>query len=325
MSNYNILILSVGRRVELVNLFKKAAKNLNIESSVIVADCSEMAPALYFGDKKYIIPKIDDSNYINSIIDISNQENIKLIIPTIDTELLILSKNKKLIENKTKAKIMISDYEMINICRDKIKTSEYLTSLGFNVPKTYNFEDIKPDSKVFPLFIKPISGSSSINAFKVNNYEELSLYTKLINNFMIQEYVGGDEYTVDAFLDFNSKPITIVPRLRIATRAGEISKGKIVKDGYIINTVKDLLSKTKFIGHITIQLKKDKTISFIEINPRFGGGAPMSIEAGANSCESLYNVLQNKTLYYNEDYKDNLVFLRYDAAIMIDEKDVQRD
>lgn len=321
MSNYNILILSVGRRVELVNLFKKAAKNLNIESSVIVADCSEMAPALYFGDKKYIIPKIDDSNYINSIIDISNQENIKLIIPTIDTELLILSKNKKLIENKTKAKIMISDYEMINICRDKIKTSEYLTSLGFNVPKTYNFDDIKPDSKVFPLFIKPISGSSSINAFKVNNYEELSLYTKLINNYMIQEYVGGDEYTVDAFLDFNSKPITIVPRLRIATRAGEISKGKVIKNSLIIETVKRLLEKTSFIGHITIQLKKESKISFIEINPRFGGGAPMSIVAGANSCESLYRILMGEKLIYNTDYRDNCTFLRYDSSIMINDEE----
>lgn len=322
MNTYNILILSAGRRVELVNLFKKASTKLGIVSSIVVADCSDLAPALYFGDKKKIIPRIDDDDFIDSIIRIVLEEDIKLVIPTIDTELLKLAHNKDFIESKTNALVMISDAKTIEVCRDKNKTSDYLKNLGFNVPKTINYAEIEPSSNVFPLFIKPISGSSSINAFKVNNYDELQLYTQLIKDYMIQEYVGGDEYTVDAFLDFNSNPITIVPRLRIATRAGEISKGKIVKDREIIDTIKYLLTKSKFVGHITIQLKKDKLISFIEINPRFGGGAPMSIEAGANSCESLYKLLLKQELHYNEDYKDNLFFLRYDSSIMIESKDI---
>ncbi len=322
MDNYNILILSAGRRVELVKLFKKASLRLGINSNIIVADCSKLAPALYFGDKMKLIPRIDDKKYIETIINIANEENVKLIVPTIDTELLKLAQNKNYIESNTGALLMVSDISMIEICRDKIRTTEFLSNLGFKTPKTLRFEEISPKDDIFPLFIKPVSGSSSIDAYKVNNYRELNLYSQLIEDSMIQEYIGGDEYTVDVFLDFNSRPITIVPRLRIATRAGEIAKGKIIKDRVIIDTVKLLLSETNFIGHITIQLKKDVSISFIEINPRFGGGAPMSIEAGADSCESLYKILLKQDLVYNENYKDNIYFLRYDSSIMIETKDL---
>ena len=136
---------------------------------------------------------------------------------------------------------------------------------------------------LFPVFIKPVDGSSSINAFKVNSKEELDNYLKLIKKPMIQEYISGEEFTVDVFLDFDSNIISIVPRLRIQVRGGEISKGKIVKNRLVIDEVMKLMKTLKPIGHITVQLMlTDKGIKFIEINPRFGGGAPMSIESGAD-------------------------------------------
>lgn len=190
--------------------------------------------------------------------------------------------------------------------------------MAFGIPKKININD---KNIKFPLFIKPIDGSSSINTFKVNNMDELKFFSSYINKPIIQEFIEGEEYTVDAFLDFDSNVITIVPRKRIATRSGEISKGKIVKDREIINDIKKVLQLLKPIGQITIQcMKTDKGIKYIEMNPRFGGGAPMSIKAGANSCENLYRILQNEKLSYNENYKENITFLRFDSAIMLNEK-----
>ncbi len=132
----------------------------------------------------------------------------------------------------------------------------------------------------------------------------------------------GEEYTVDAFLDFDSNVITIVPRIRLAVRSGEIAKGRIVKDRQIINDIKKILGVFRGIGQITIQCMKTKRgIEYIEINPRFGGGAPMSIVSGADSCENLYRLLLGEKLEYNEDYRENLTFLRFDASIVLDEND----
>ena len=320
-TSINILILSVGRRVELVQCFKNAAKKLNINSMIVGGDCQDTAPALYFADVACILPKISSPDYIDSIIDVCNQQQISLVIPTIDTDLLLLARNKEKIESSTQAKVLISNENVIEICRNKILTHQFLESHGFKVPHLYTEEELDNKDLSFPLFIKPIDGSSSSQAYKVRNRNELDAYRKLIKNPIVQDYLVGEEYTVDSFLDFNSNIITIVPRLRVAVRSGEISKGKIVKDRDIIEDVKRLLSVLKPIGHITIQcMKTARGIEYIEINPRFGGGAPMSIQSGADSCENLYRLLMGEQLTYNENYQDQLLYLRFDSSICLNEK-----
>lgn len=317
----NILILSAGRRVELVKCFKEAAKELNIKSDIVTADISETAPATYFGDKNYIIPRIGERNYIDSIIEICREEKIKLIVPTIDTELAILAENKELIEENTNAKVLVSSKEVINICRNKINTSVFFEENGFGVPRLITDYHLSTGNYKFPLFIKPLDGSSSINTFRVNNRLHLDFFIKYVKNPIIQEFIEGKEYTIDAFMDFEGNPITIVPRERIATRSGEISKGKIVKDRELIDEIKKVISVLRPIGHITFQCMKTLDgIKFIEINPRFGGGAPMSIKAGANSPMNLYKLLIEEKLTYNEDYEDNMMALRFDDSIFINKE-----
>ena len=138
---------------------------------------------------------------------------------------------------------------------------------------------------------------------------------------IIQERIEGNEYTVDVCMDFEGNVISIVPRIRIATRSGEISKGKIDKNNHVIEDVKRLMQTLKPIGHITVQcfLTKDNVIKYIEINPRFGGGAPMSFYAGANSPEFLLRMLNGEELSYYEGFQDGLVFSRFDDSILIDE------
>lgn len=322
MVEINVLILSAGRRVELVKLFQRAAKKLNIKSKVIAGDCSDLAPALYVADKSYKLPRIHHPDYIKKIIEICTEENISLVVPTIDTDLILLAENRDVIEQNTNAKVLVSSLDVVKICRDKNKTHKFLQEHNFGVPKMFTMVELLKDKNniKFPLFIKPKSGSSSINTFKVNDLNELMFFYNYIEEPIIQEYIEGDEYTVDVFLDFNSKVITVVPRLRLAVRSGEISKGKIIKDKEIINDVISLMENLKPIGHITVQLMKTKQgIKYIEINPRFGGGAPMSIESGADSCENLFRLLMGETLEYNEEYKDNITFLRFDCSICLNE------
>lgn len=317
-----MLILSAGRRVELINCFKRAKERLKIKGSIVAADASELAPALYFADINEIVPRISDNDgYIKAIVNICRNFNISLIVPTIDTELLLLSERKAEIE-ETGAKVLISDERVTKICRDKKNTQEFLEQNGFLVPHMLGEEELKkPEKLTYPLFIKPRDGSSSINAFQVHNAEELGMYLKLIENPIVQEYIEGTEYTIDAFLDFESNLITAVPRVRIATRSGEIAKGVIKKDREIIEDIRKLMDKLRPIGHITVQCKKTKRgIEYIEINPRFGGGAPMSIMAGADSCENLYRLLRGEKLKYTEKYRENLTFLRFDQSIMLNEE-----
>lgn len=321
MKNINMLILSAGRRVELINCFKDARDSLGIEGNVVACDLSSTAPAIYHADKSYLVSRILDDNYITEIVDICKKEDIHLIVPTIDTELYKLAENREYIESNTNAKVLVSDIDVIKICRDKYKTQDFFEENGFDVPRLIDKEIIKNKDYKFPLFIKPLNGSSSINTFKINNEKELEFLLEYVPQPIVQDFIEGEEYTIDTFVDFEHNPITIVPRQRLATRAGEVLKGVVKKDREIIETIKDVIKVLKPIGHITLQcMKTNEGIKFIEINPRFGGGAPISIKAGANSPMNLYRLLLGEKLEYNEDYEDGLLASRHDWAVFINSK-----
>ena len=316
----NVLILSAGRRVELIQRFRRAKEQLNIDGKIVAVDISASAPAVHFADTYHLIPRISAPDYIDAVIDVCLKEQISLIVPTIDTELLKLSDHRQEIEERTGAKLLLSRPEVVHICRDKNNTQAFFAEHGFGVPHQLSREEIEGGNYTFPLFIKPKDGSSSINTFKVETKEQLDFFLNYVKEPMVQEFITGTEYSVDVFCDFDSRPITIVPRVRLAVRSGEIAKGIIAKDCDIISDVTRLLDELKPIGHITVQcMKTDKGIQYIEINPRFGGGAPMSIDAGADSCANLYRLLSGETLDYNEDYTDGLTFVRFDSSIMLDE------
>lgn len=317
MKEINVLILSVGRRVELVNLFKEAQRKLNINGKIVGGDMDKNAPAMNYVDYSYQLPKISSENYIDEILKIINTEKISLIIPTIDTELEKLAANKEKIESLG-VKLNLSDEEFIKICRNKYETQKFFEKNKLGVPKLITEKKLKNGEYKFPLFIKPLNGSSSINTFKIKNDKELEFFKEYVQKPIIQECIEGEEFSVDVFCDFENNPITIVPRKRLATRSGEISKGLVRKDREIIADIKKLLNFFKAKGHITVQcMKTDQGIKYIEINPRFGGGAPMSMVAGANSAENLYRLLLGEKLEYNENYEDNLLVLRYDSAVFI--------
>ncbi|QPC47653.1 ATP-grasp domain-containing protein [Mangrovibacillus cuniculi] len=314
----NVLITSAGRRVELIKCFKEARDSLGLNGNVIAVDIDNTAPALYHADKHYLISKISDDNYISEIIDICNKEKINLIVPTIDTELYKLAEYGELIQSRTDAIVHISDKQVIEVCRDKFNTQRFFSENNFGVPRLVDNDALVNKSYDFPLFIKPLNGSSSMNTFKVNNENELQFFLGYVPNPIVQEFIEGDEYTVDVFTDFYSNPITIAPRLRLATRGGEVAKGIVKRDKEIIREVKKLLDILKPKGHITIQCMKTKDgIKFIEINPRFGGGAPISIKAGADSPKYLYKILLGESIEYNEDYEDDFLGLRYDEAVFL--------
>lgn len=314
------LLLSAGRRVELAKYLRNALKEENSKNELITADLTHNAPACYFGDKYIAVPRVTTQEYIVEIVKICNEEKIDLIIPTIDTELQILADNRHYIEKETMAKVLISDSDFIKIANDKRISYKWFIENGFKSPRILSESELEMKKYELPLFIKPLNGSSSINAFKVNNERELSFFREYINEPIVQDFILGEEYTIDVMSDFEGNIVSIVPRLRIATRSGEISKGRIIKDRELIEEVKKVCDKAKIRGPITLQcIKNNEGIYFIEINARFGGGAPMGFAMGANSAKTLVSLVKGDIIEYNEDYKDNILALRFDDTIFVDE------
>jgi carbamoyl-phosphate synthase large subunit len=311
-----LLFTSVGRRVELMQAFRHAAEKLNIDLKIYGADIASSAPALAFCDQTVIVPRISDEKYIPELKRICKEECIDALIPTIDTDLMILAENKL---DFGKTRVVISDSEKIAVCRDKRYTADYFNSVGLKSP--HPVDDIEQYKGDYPAFIKPKDGSSSIFAYKAENENELKAYAGQVPDYIIQPFIDGTEYTVDIFCDFDGNPVFITPRIRLAVRAGEVLKTEITQDQKIIDEMQQLIKDYKPCGQITVQMIRDKETGedyYIEINPRFGGGAPLSIKAGADSAEALVRLLNGEKLeYVDKAAKDGDIYSRFDQSIKV--------
>ncbi|MBN6065300.1 ATP-grasp domain-containing protein [Aggregatibacter actinomycetemcomitans] len=315
----NILITSAGQRVSLVQAFKTELTKLVENGKVLTVDLNPiLAPACHVSDGYFQVPRVTDKNYIDTLLQICLENQIKLIVPTIDTELLILSENHELFHSRG-ISISISDAELIKQCRDKRLTHELFTEYGIDIPKQFERNNLQ-----FPLFAKPYNGSLSKGILVAKSAVDLT--DENLNNpeLLFMQYISPeeyDEYTVDCYFDKNSALKCAVPRKRIFVRAGEINKG-VTKKNQIIDVLTEKLSHLKGArGCITVQVFYHKTqfnVLGIEINPRFGGGYPLSYLARANYPQWLIKeYFFNETIPAFGDWEDNLLMLRYDAEVLV--------
>ncbi|ALJ04046.1 carbamoyl phosphate synthase large subunit [Pseudalgibacter alginicilyticus] len=315
----NILITSAGRRVSLVKAFQAELKALAPEGKVFTTDFNtDMSSACRVSDGAFQLPLVSDTNYLNLLIKVCVENQIKIIIPTIDTELLLLANsNKTLLKNGITAIVASSDF--INICRDKRKMSAFFIENNIKVAKEYSKYDYK-----LPLFIKPFNGSRSVDTFIINKHEDLTEYHFKNDDLMFLEYIDHsefDEYTCDLYYDVNHNLKSVVPRKRIEVRDGEVNKG-ITKKNILVDYIKEQLSHVDgAIGCLTAQFFKHATkdiIYGIEINARFGGGFPLSYAAGANYPKwIIQEYLFNEPIDFYDDWENNLLMLRYDNEVLV--------
>ena len=270
-------------------------------------------------DKFYKAPIASSVNYISFLKKICEKESIGLVIPTNDSELLALASHRVFFKN-IGVNIVISEIPLVSACRNKNLLASIFHEMELDSPIIYNKNNLS-----FPCFVKPYDGSSSIGAYTL--IDQNMLTKKILNNKknMFMELVPSsyDEYTIDIYYDKNGILKSFVPRLRIQTRSGEISKGVTKKNyvyEYLLNKLPNL---TGARGCITLQVfanKKENSFKAIEINPRFGGGYPLSWSAGANFPRMMIKeYILDEQLNFFDNWEANLLMLRYDAKILLND------
>ncbi|MBE9015936.1 transcriptional regulator [Chroococcidiopsis sp. CCALA 051] len=324
MRQFNILFTSAGRRVSLIYNFKKAMQELGLDGNIVTTDLKKNAPVAFIAEVHELVPHVKDLNYITVLKDICKKHAIDLVVPLIDSELDLLSLHKQDFA-AIGVTLLVSSHETNQISFDKRNTYSFFKKVGVQTPKILNTPEIlaAPQAQ-YPLLIKPATGSCSVGVTKIDNAKELAFFQNYVPNAIVQEFVSGEEYTLDILVDFQGCVRCVVPRLRIETRAGEISKGVTVKNPALIAAGKQVVEQLPgAIGCITVQcfLTPNNEIQFIEINPRFGGGFPLSFQAGANFPRWIIEMILGKEPHITLDgWQEGIVMLRYDDAIFVNQE-----
>ena len=316
----NILISSAGRRVSLVRAFQKELKKKYPESKVFASDANPiLSAACHVADGHFQVPVQNDPNYFPILIEKCKENGIGLIIPTIDAELLPLSMHTALLEeNDIQAVISAADF--IGKCRDKRQIHDFFKSFGVAIAHEYEKDNYK-----LPLFIKPIDGSRSIDTYLIRKQDELKEYHFTNDKLMFLQYLDHDihdEFTCDLYYGKDHKLKTIVPRKRLEVRDGEVYKALTSKN-VLVPFIKEKLGFIEgAVGCLTAQFfvhQTDSKIYGIEINPRFGGGYPLSYLAGANFPKWIIDeYFLGQSVKENFDcWEDELLMIRYDDEILV--------
>lgn len=323
----NILILSAGTRDKVVQYFKRELGN---EGKVIATDCSNLAPAVYEADRFYLVPRITAPDYLDTILDICRKESIDGVFSLIDPELSLLAKEKeKFLAVGTTP--IVSPYELVETCFDKYKMYEMLCEMKIPTGKCYVDKDafykaVEAGEITYPVFVKPVRGSASININKVNSSKEIDVLFDLYDDLMIQEFMDGTEYGADVYIDMlTGKCTSIFIKEKIKMRAGETDKSVSVKDEVLFAMIEKFVEKCGFCGMIDIDIFKIGDTYYIsEVNPRFGGGYPHAYECGVNMPAQVIRNLKGES---NRDaigcYRTGICMMKYNEIAIKDMNDTE--
>ena len=317
----NILFCSAGRRCELLKDFRKT---MGDEGKIIATDISITAPAIYMADNYYIVPRINDENYIPEILRICEKEQIQAITTLIDPEIMLLAEHREEFE-RIGVEVLAPYKETAELCFDKYEMFKFLKEKNIKTVLTYGNIDsfeigMKNNEIKFPVFVKPRTGSGSVGARRIEEIDSLKKAMEEDPTLIIQEFMG-DALDIDAdiYVDtISNQAVALFSKKKLETKIGGASKTVSFKDEKLNQFASEALKVFKFNGPIDMDLwYRDGEYYLSEVNPRFGGGYLHAYGAGVDFVKLIQNNvkgIENKPIFGN--YDNDIVMMMYDSVVI---------
>lgn len=317
----NLLFCSVGRRGRLL---RNAKETIGKTGLLVGTDNQSTAPALQFCDRQYVVPRIDAPDYIDHILEICRINNVKAVTTLIDPEIEILAKNISRFKDAGIIALCPAP-KSAKYCFDKYELFKYLSEKGINTPLTFHdwnkFESALNKGLIsFPVFMKPISGSGSVGAHKVDSYEQAKAdWDSGEHDYIIQELMTGGDCDADVYVDtISHKAVAAFSKKKIETRIGGASKTISFKDPKLFKFIDEICSVFEFNGPLDMDFFiKDGEYYLSEINPRFGGAYLHAYGAGVDFFQLIVNNINGIENVANiGDYEEGILMLMYDDVVI---------
>jgi carbamoyl-phosphate synthase large subunit len=316
---FNILMTAASRRVPLVQAFRTALRSLGLPGSVIVTDVNPLSPAVHVADRAYRVPMATDPEYLPELLSICETERVRLVVPTIDDELPLIGSARDAFR-EVGALAACSTDATAALCNDKYATCTVLRGAGVAAAQSYLPGEIT-DAVRPPLFIKPRVGRGAVGAYAIRSARDLEFFLGYVADPVVQEYLDGPEFTLDVLCDLEGHPVSIVPRERVVIRAGVIDRGRTVKDQRLVDLAASACDAIPFVGPVNIQCRmRGGEPAIFEINPRFSGGIPLTIQAGADFPKMLIMMALGRRVPSSiGSFREDLWMTSFESSFFLEE------
>jgi carbamoyl-phosphate synthase large subunit len=281
VSRVDVVLCSVGRRVELVRWFRRAYQELGLDGEVVGLDMDPLAPALAECDAATLVPRLDAPDFVAALTDVVTGRERPLVFPLIDPDVPVLAGHRDELD-AAGARVQVVPPAGAGVVGDKQATTELFERIDVPVPG-WSAGDGR--GLGFPVVVKPRFGSAGADVHFAADEEELSFWRARVPDPLVQERLPGPEITVDVLCLEDGLAAAACCRERIEVRSGEVAKARTVSRPDVAAHCARIARELRARGPITVQCILDSAGAprFTEVNARFGGGAPLGFAAGMES------------------------------------------
>jgi len=247
---------------------------------VVGVDADELAAGLRLADEGAVVPRADDPGYVAEIVALARRTHATAVVCTVAEEMASLARAELQLRDAGLA-MWIPSATAVEACLDKWRFVQVMHEAGVRVPAT---SLACVDRVPGPWIVKPRFGRGSRDVYPADDSRDLAWALRRVDQPIVQTRITGCEFTVDALVNPQGVMVGAVPRWRLETRSGISTKGRTFSDDILIGQIGLVLAAVGLTGAANIQGFVDEAgvITFIEVNPRFSGGLPLSIAAGAD-------------------------------------------
>ena len=281
---------------------------------VIAADLDPLAVGLRLGDDHRLLPPFRSPDFVDALCEVAAQTSATALISTIAEEMVVLSRVTDRLDAAGLAH-WLPRPSAVETCVDKWMFAGAVKAAGIEHPATGL---ASADGIPGPWIVKPRFGRGSRDVFSVDDSADLSFVLRRVPEPIVQTRLCGREFTVDALVDRDGVLAGAVPRWRLETKAGISTKGETFADAAVVKGTARLLSAVGLAGPANVQgfVNEGGIPSFMEVNPRFSGGLPLSLAAGADLVGEYLRAVGGKPIRPERlDYRPGVVMMRYFAEV----------
>lgn len=248
---------------------------------VLAADMDGWASGLYLvsAERRRLVPAGASDGFVEALAAIARDDRLDAIVPTVDVELLSLAGSR----SRVPATIVAASDEALATSLDKWMLVQACEGAA-PVPRTrlLDADGVAADWD-FPVIVKPRRGAGSRGVARIDDRAALEAL-ELDDGIVVQQFLPGDEYSVDVLMGQEGRAIAAVPRLRARVDSGVAIAGRTVHDDELEATAVACARAAGIVGVANVQLRRDGegVAALLEINPRFSGAMPLTIASGVD-------------------------------------------
>jgi carbamoyl-phosphate synthase large subunit len=312
----------------------REAKSFDVR--IIGLSYESLEPGIYMHDlidKSYEIPypSAGKDTLFERIEYIHSKENIDVIIPNFDSELLPFMKLASGLKKLGINTFLPTEKQYTE--REKFNLPEFGEKYDFHVPKSEAVHDTGKLKKIvkeygFPVVIKGKFYDAGITQ---NMEQAISQYHKISAKWglpiIVQEFINGTEFNVTGLGDGKGNTISAVPmRKQYITEKGKAWGGISISDQKMLDLTEQFISSTKWKGGFELELMKNKDGEFfiLEINPRIPAWVYLAVGVGQNIPEALVRLAMGMDTPPYKNYEVGKMFIRYSWDMIVDLEEFQQ-